>query len=63
MKIRHDPPSPEANETWDALRRAVANNLEKKRRLGHYFAVWRDGHPDLIGDDIPDDDTRHGRDE
>lgn len=26
-----------------ALRRAVANALERKRRLGQYAVVWRDG--------------------
>jgi len=27
--------------------------LEKKRRLGHYFVVWRDDQPVFIGDDVP----------
>ena len=27
----------------DALRDAVAEALERKRRLGHYAVIWRDG--------------------
>lgn len=29
----------------EALRRAVAKALDRKRRLGHYAVVWRDGRP------------------
>ena len=37
-----------------ALRQAVANALERKRRLGQYAVVWRDGQtvrlsPEQIG--------------
>lgn len=28
-----------------ALRRAVAQALDRKRRLGQYAVVWRDGRP------------------
>lgn len=28
-----------------ALRQAVAKALDRKRRLGHYAVVWRDGRP------------------
>lgn len=28
-----------------ALRQAVAKALDRKRRLGHYAVVWRDGQP------------------
>ena len=28
-----------------ALRRAVAKTLDRKRRLGQYAVVWRDGRP------------------
>lgn len=28
-----------------ALRRAVAKALDRKRRLGQYAVVWRDGRP------------------
>jgi len=30
-------------QALEALRRAVANALERKRRLGQYAVVWRDG--------------------
>lgn len=33
----------------DALRDAVADALERKRRLGQYAVVWRDGRPVRIG--------------
>ena len=37
----------------DALKRTAAETLDRKRRLGHYAVVWRDGKPVLIGDDAP----------
>ena len=46
--------SPQAQKTLEALRKAVADALERKRRLGHYAVVWRNGKPALIGDDAPD---------
>lgn len=33
----------------EALRRAVAKALDRKRRLGHYAVVWRDGRPVRLG--------------
>ena len=37
----------------DALKRAVAEALERKRRLGQYAVVWRDGRALCIGPDAP----------
>jgi hypothetical protein len=37
----------------DALTRAVAGALERKRRLGQYAVVWRDDQPVCIGPDAP----------
>lgn len=37
----------------DALQRAVAKALDRKRRLGHYYVVWSDGRPVCIGPDAP----------
>lgn len=37
----------------DCLTAAVGEALERKRRLGQYAVVWRDGKPALIGDDVP----------
>ena len=36
-----------------ALQRAVAEALERKRRLGQYAVVWRDGRAVCIGPDAP----------
>lgn len=47
--------SPEAQKTLEALKKAVADALERKRRLGHYAVIWRDGKPVAIGEDAPDD--------
>jgi hypothetical protein len=35
----------EDQQALDALRNAVAEALERKRRLGQYAVIWRDGHP------------------
>ena len=37
----------------DALKRAVAEALERKRRLGQYAVVWREGRAVCIGPDAP----------
>ena len=37
----------------DTLKRAVAEALERKRRLGQYAVVWREGRPMCIGPDAP----------
>ena len=37
----------------DCLTAAVAEALERKRRLGQYAVVWQDGKPALIGEDAP----------
>jgi len=37
----------------DALKRAVAEALERKRRLGHYAVIWRDGKVMCVGPDAP----------
>ena len=46
----------------DALKRAVAEALERKRRLGHYAVVWRDGRALCIGPDAPGVRYPHGAD-
>lgn len=37
----------------NALKRAVAEALERKRRLGQYAVVWRDDRAVCIGPDAP----------
>ena len=40
-------------QALDALTRAVAVALERKRRLGQYAVVWRGNRPVCIGSDAP----------
>lgn len=51
--------SPETQEMLNSLRTAVAETLERKRRLGHYAVFWQEGKPVFIGEDAPrnPDDT------
>jgi hypothetical protein len=37
----------------DVLRRAVAEALERKRRLGQYAVIWREGRVACAGPDAP----------
>lgn len=37
----------------DCLTQAVAEALERKRRLGQYAVVWREGKPVFVGEDSP----------
>ena len=50
---RKSAPSSEGQRQLESLRRAVSKALEKKRRLGQYAVVWREGKPVLIGEDAP----------
>lgn len=36
-----------------SLRKTAADVLEKKRRLGHYAVIWKDGAPITIGNEAP----------
>lgn len=51
--------SPEAQKNLAALRKAVADTLERKRRLGHYAVIWRDGKPVAIGENAPSNTTQN----
>lgn len=46
-------PSTEGQRQLEALRQAVDKTLEKKRRLGQYAVVWREGGPVRIGPSAP----------
>jgi hypothetical protein len=52
-----DSPSPEGHEyeakVLDVLKRAVAEALERKRKLGQYAVIWREGHVVCTGPDAP----------
>lgn len=39
--------------TLDCLRQVNRDTLERKRRLGHYAVIWRDGKVIEIGEDAP----------
>ncbi len=46
-------PSEESKLILESLQKAVTKALEKKRRLGQYAVIWRDGKPVFIGEDAP----------
>ena len=46
-------PSKEGQLLLKTLQRAVTQALDKKKRLGHYAVVWRDGKPVVTGEDAP----------
>ena len=49
-------PSEKGQKQLDTLKRAVAEALEKKRRLGQYAVLWKNGKPVMVGDDAPKSD-------
>jgi hypothetical protein len=53
MIVTQGSPSPESIIVLNALRAAVAKELDKKRRLGHYYVIWENGRIVMIGDDAP----------
>jgi hypothetical protein len=57
MSIDSTTPSKEASATLTALKRAVKNTLDRKRRLGQYAVVWLDGKPALLDEEVEDRDA------
>ena len=54
MNVRHKKiPSLEGLKLMETLRQSVAKTLEKKRRLGQYAVIWKDGKPVMTGEDAP----------
>ncbi len=53
-------PSPEGQRQLESLRRAVAHVLERKRRLGQYAVIRRNGKPAREGGEAPDQASGHG---
>ena len=53
--------SAEDQQALDALRSAVAEALDRKRRLGQYAVIWRDGRAARIEpeDEAPAKSDRH----
>lgn len=50
-------------QALDALRNAVAEALERKRRLGQYAVIWRDGRAVRIEPDEAAPFKPHGQNE
>ncbi|MHB8708566.1 MAG: hypothetical protein ACYC9I_06795 [Desulfuromonadales bacterium] len=46
-------PSEEGRVLLETLQRAVSQALERKRRLGQYAVIWKDGKPIKTGEDVP----------
>lgn len=50
---RKTTPSKEGQVALETLQKAVRQTLEKKKRLGQYAVIWRDGKPVMTGEDAP----------
>lgn len=50
---RKTTPSKEGQVALETLQKAVRQTLDKKRRLGQYADIWRDGKPVITGEDAP----------
>jgi hypothetical protein len=46
-------PSAEGKRILETLQQAVDKTLEKKRRLGQYAVIWKNGKPVMTGEDAP----------
>ncbi|HKJ82899.1 MAG TPA: hypothetical protein VJ961_02630 [Mariprofundaceae bacterium] len=44
-------PSEEGQVMLNSLKQAVSHALERKRRLGQYAVVWKDGQPVRLGEE------------
>lgn len=53
MNIVKKQASEESTIIQATLKKAVANALEKKRRLGQYMVAWENGQLIYKGDDAP----------
>jgi hypothetical protein len=53
MNPTHKIPSDKSMKILEALKKAVAETLERKRKLGHYAVIWDGKKPVLRGDDAP----------
>jgi hypothetical protein len=53
MNIIEKQPSEKSQVILSALKEAVANALEKKRKLGQYAVVWEDNKLVYRGEDAP----------
>ncbi|CCE24049.1 hypothetical protein [Methylotuvimicrobium alcaliphilum] len=54
MKLAKNHPSQESQVIQMALNKAIANALEKKRKLGQYAVMWENNRVVYKGADAPD---------
>ena len=54
MTIVKQQPLEESQIVQMALNQAIAKELEKKRRLGHYAVMWENNQVVYKGEDAPD---------
>lgn len=52
-------PSEKGQIELATLKSAVAQALERKRRLGQYAVIWQNGKPVMVGEDAPEVDRKH----
>lgn len=52
-------PSEKGQIELATLKSAVAQALERKRRLGQYAVIWQNGKLVMIGEDAPEVDGKH----
>lgn len=52
-------PSEKGQIALATLKSAVAQALERKRRLGQYAVIWQNGKPVMVGEDAPEVDRKH----
>lgn len=53
-------PSQDTKTMLEVLKAAVANALERKKRLGQYAVVWSGNKPVMVGDDAPKESAKQG---
>ena len=53
MKVVSKAPTEKNQQILAALQKAVSKTLERKRRLGHYAVLWKDGRVVMEGEDAP----------
>ncbi|WP_262966884.1 hypothetical protein [Methylobacter psychrophilus] len=58
MNIVMKQPSEKSRIILSSLKEAVANALEKKRKLGQYAVVWEDNKLIYKGEDAPQVDSK-----
>jgi len=44
---------PGTKDIQDAMRRAIKEELERKRKLGHYYVIWQNNKIIIQGEDAP----------